>query len=88
MFNNSNASNGGGGGGGSKPDQSNLNNNNKRNEHNYRNAADKDENAVDNRVGVDEEIPNDNSKPLIDKNSNREIFTMDSLNRNSLSGTW
>lgn len=53
-----------------------------------RNAADKGVNADENRVGPDEEIPNDNNKSLLDKNSNREIFTMDSLNRNSLSGTW
>lgn len=91
MFNNSNASNGGGdgdGGDGSKIDQSNLNNNNKRNEHNHRNATNKGVNADDNGVGADEEIPNDNHKSPLDKNSNREIFTMDSLNRNSLSGTW
>lgn len=80
MFNNSNASNcgGAGSGGGSKLDQSNLNNNNKRIERN----------ADDDGAGADEEIPNENNKSLLDKNSNRETFTMDSLNRNSLSGTW
>lgn len=36
-----------------------------------------------------EEIPNENNISLSsDKNSNRELFTMDSLNRNSLSGNW
>lgn len=87
MFSNNNASNcgGGDGGAGSKFDQSNLNNNNKRIERNYGNAVVADD---DDAAGVpDEEIPSD-SKKLLDKNSNRGIFTMDSLNRNSLSGNW
>lgn len=81
MFNNSKASNCGGGGGGSNVDtpfdpNSNSNNNHKRLENG----------STD--VGTAEEIPNETNKSSLDKNSNREIFTMDSLNRNSLSGNW
>lgn len=88
MFNNSNARSSSSGGdknsgGISKLDQSKLNNNDRLIEGNCRDAA--DENGVTDG-GV--EIPNENNKALLDKNSNRELFTMDSLNRNSLSGTW
>lgn len=91
MFNNSNTNNCGGGGGGSSginSDQSNFNNKNKRIERNYRDAIDGNRNADEDDIGVDEEIPKENKKLLLDKNSNRELFTMDSLNRNSLTGNW
>lgn len=84
MFNNSNARSSSSDGV-SKLDHSKVNNNNKLIEGDCRDAA--DENGITDGDGG-EEIPNEKNKSLLDKNSNRELFTMDSLNRNSLSGTW
>lgn len=87
MFNNSNSSNCSSTDGSSKSEQPILNNN-KRVERNYCNANDKDTKANDGIDAVDVEISNENVKFLLDKNSSCELFTMDSLNRDNVSGNW